>query len=99
MIHTLEKRDLSLLFFTISYATDNSVIYSFVLRVEAASDIVAFPDLIWDAHWLYEDEMPKLVAIATAHNAVWCWDWQHDVKQLVAQCEEPCILYPFLQAS
>lgn len=63
------------------------------VRVEAASDIVAFPDLIWDAHWLYQDKVPKLVAIATAHNAVWCWDWKNDVKQLVAQCEEPCILY------
>lgn len=94
LIHSLEKKDLSLFFFTISHATDKHVRYSFVFRVEAESDIVAFPDLIWDAHWLYQDKVPKLVAIATAHNAVWCWDWKNDVKQLVAQCEEPCILYP-----
>ena len=94
LIHSLEKKDLSLFFFTISHATEKHVKYSFVFRVEAASDIVALPDLIWDAHWLYQDKVPKLVAIATAHNAVWCWDWEGDVKQLVSQCEEPCILYP-----
>jgi len=65
------------------------------ISVEAASDIEAFADLIWDAHWLYDDEVPRCIAIATAHNAIWCWDWESSVKQLVAQCEELCILYLF----
>ena len=69
--------------------------YSSLHSVEAVSDIVAFTDLIWDAHWLYIEETPKFVSIATAHNAVWCWDWESNVKQLVAQCEELCILYLF----
>lgn len=55
---------------------------------------MSFPDLIWDAHWLYDkEEVPTHVATATAHNAVWIWEWERNVKQLVAQCEEPCILY------
>ena len=72
---------------------DNLVNYSSLHSLEAVSDIVAFSDLIWDAHWIYNEETPTSVAIATAHNAVWCWDWESNVKQLVAQCEELCILY------
>lgn len=78
----------------ITSAVDSSVAYSFFCSIEAVTDIVAFPDLIWDAHWLYREEVPRMVAIATAHNAVWCWDWESNVKQSIAQCEEPCILYP-----
>ena len=64
------------------------------LSVKAATDIQTFPDLIWDAHWLYsEEDLPKYIAIATAHNAVWWWDWESNTKQLIAECEEPCILY------
>ena len=62
--------------------------------VETVTDITAFPDLVWDAHWLYNEEKePHCIAIATAHNAVWCWEWENNIKQLIAQCEEPCILY------
>lgn len=62
--------------------------------ISAATDIIDLPDLIWDAHWLYDKrDVPNHVAIATAHNAVWCWEWQKNKKQLIAQCEESCILY------
>lgn len=72
---------------------NDNYVFGFIYRLEAATDITAFPDLIWDTHWLYSEGVPRQIAIATAHNAVWCWDWENNVKQLVAQCEEPCILY------
>ncbi|XP_068709317.1 tRNA (34-2'-O)-methyltransferase regulator WDR6-like isoform X1 [Montipora foliosa] len=62
--------------------------------ISAATDVIDLPDLIWDAHWLYDKrDVPMHVAIATAHNAVWCWEWQKNKKRLIAQCEESCILY------
>ncbi|XP_067037076.1 tRNA (34-2'-O)-methyltransferase regulator WDR6-like isoform X3 [Acropora muricata] len=62
--------------------------------ITAATDILGLPDLIWDAHWLYDERnAPLHVAIATAHNVVWCWEWQKGEQQCVAHCEESCILY------
>ena len=76
--------------------------YPFVVifSITAATDILGLPDLIWDAHWLYDERnAPLHVAIATAHNVVWCWEWQKGEQQCVAHCEESCILYPFLMLS
>ncbi|KAK3727053.1 hypothetical protein QZH41_012560, partial [Actinostola sp. cb2023] len=59
-------------------------------RIDVITDIISFPDLILDAHWMHDKT--SQVAIATAHNAVWCVDCQTSKSWLVAQCEENSIL-------
>ena len=64
-------------------------------RIEPVADVISFPGLIWNVHWLY-NEAGRLagIALAMAHNTVWHWNWEGNVMRLVAQCQEICILYP-----
>ena len=64
------------------------------------TEVSLFPDLIWCIHWLYTElGDPEIIALATAHNAVWLWHWRDDAKDLVAHCEEQSILYPLSLSS
>ena len=59
---------------------------------------VSFSDWIWDTCLLQEiaEESEKCIAVVTGHNVVWLWNFNENRKWNVSQCEEQCILYPFI---
>lgn len=58
---------------------------------------VSFNDWIWDTCLLQEiTEDSQCIAVVTGHNAVWMWNFKENIKWKVSQCEEQCILYPFI---